>query len=211
MDTPLILLSGTPASGKDTITERLVNEYADTYVHFKKHRASSPKQIKETYYNVNKDTFKNMIKRNEFIQHHGRYNRYYGISKAVLEDYVSKGLIPIIHTGKLDNLITIDTKVKHPTVKILLWTRVETIEKRLSLRHKNNPEEITRRLRAANEEMKELKMKGRLDLFDLIIENNDIHQTVALIHNYMEKISDTTILKSEKEKYKRYLANLNSI
>lgn len=211
MDRPLILLSGTPASGKDTITERLVEEYAGTYVHFKKHRAASPKQIKATYYNVSKSTFENMIRQGEFIQYHERYNRYYGISKRVLDDHLSRGLKPIIHTGKLANLMTIDKNVNHSTVKILLWTTKDIIKERLTLRHKNDPEEISRRLAAADEEMKELKMNGNLDKFNLIIENINMHYTVTLIHNYMNNKIHTRTIQNEKDKYKRYLANLNSI
>lgn len=211
MDRPVILLSGTPASGKDTITEQLINDYAGTYVHFKKHRASSPKQIKKTYYNVSKNMFESMMKQNEFIQYHERYNRYYGISRQVLEDYINQDLMPIIHTGKLENLITIDTNVNYSTVKILLWTTKEIIKERLMLRHKNDSEEINKRLRAAKEEMKELKIDGNLDLFDLIIENNDMHYTVKLIHHYITKGGCTTTISNEKDKYKRYIANLNSI
>lgn len=211
MDTPVILLSGTPASGKDTITEQLINEYTGTYVHFKKHRASSPKQIKETYYNVNKSTFESMIKQGEFIQYHERYNRYYGISRKVLEDYIIQGLKPIIHTGKLENIMTINTNVNHSTVKILLWTTKDIIKERLMFRHKNDSDEISKRLEAAKEEMKELKINGNLDIFDLIIENKDMHYTVKLIHDYITEGGRTTTINNEKDKYKRYLANLNSI
>lgn len=211
MVTPIILISGTPASGKDTITEQLINEYPGTYVHFKKHRASSPKQIKETYYNVNISKFKNMIKQDEFVQYHERYNRYYGISKNVLADYINQGLKPIIHTGKLENVTTIDTNVNYSTIKILLWTTIDIVKERLMFRHKNNPDEINKRLEAAKEEMKELKINGNLDIFDLIIENNDLYYTAKLIHDYITEGARTTTINNEKNKYKRYLENINSI
>ena len=103
MDKKVVILSGMPASGKDTISE-MIYEMDKRFVPFKKHRSVGKfDKIKDTYYNISHDEFEVKITNGDFIQYHQRYGRYYGISEEVLLSYLEKDEIPIIHIGRIEN------------------------------------------------------------------------------------------------------------
>lgn len=90
---PIILISGTPASGKDTIT-RLLTSLNPKLRHFKKHRASDQAKEDGTYIHVTADEFAEIEADGGFLQHHYRYGRGYGVSKAELARHWTKGETP---------------------------------------------------------------------------------------------------------------------
>src|SRR5690554_6112528 len=103
-DNRILLVSGTPASGKDTVTKKLV-ELEPRFCHFKKHRSSDQPKNDGTYIHVSQDKFSSLLEQGEFLQHHYRYGRGYAVAKGELRKHWDKGEIPIIHVGKYENLL----------------------------------------------------------------------------------------------------------
>lgn len=201
----VILLSGAPATGKDTITTKLVKMYPQQYIHFMKHRGCDETRSNNQYINVSKQQFKEMIEKNDFLQYHLRYNRYYGISHKMLQNNLALGLTPIIHTGKLENMKEIEREKQYQTTKFLLWVTEEIATARLYERHRSNKEEINERLLAYQEEMVELRQSSKEEIFDVIIENNNIDQSVMMIHQYMNGQLDNAVIEKEKGNFYSYL------
>lgn len=66
MDKKIIVFSGMPASGKDTVTDKLC-ELNSLYVPLKKYRSVGPEdKIKNTYFNITKEEFEEKIKIGQF-------------------------------------------------------------------------------------------------------------------------------------------------
>jgi guanylate kinase len=176
----VLLMCGPPASGKDTITKLMVN-FCPLFVHFKKHRglmefhfARKPSM----YYDLPVHQFMKMATNTEFVQYHQRYDRYYGISKAELDYHLSHGRIPIIHTGRIDNLIALETKLHVHTKSILIWAPLKILKARLHERHHDSRKEVKMRLKAAVEEFSDLRREN-LDRFDVICHTNYPPEKVA--------------------------------
>lgn len=154
----LVILSGTPGSGKNTITESLTK--ADENMMLLKKYKMSPHEVKITetteYYMTPRDIFLKMVKQEDFAQCHYRYDRGYGVTKEQLKQIWKLGKIPIIHNGKQENLSAF---FKIPNVKILsvllLASRSDTIS-RISTRSQVSDDEINRRIAAYDEEREEL-------------------------------------------------------
>ena len=174
MEIDIILLSGTPASGKDTITTEL-NKIDNRFVHFKKHKIASGGKLDDTYYLISKDEFDNMAESNQFVQYHYRYDRGYGVSVNELNRLKKLNKIPIIHVGKYENIIKFKEFGIKKILSILIYADRGTTKKRLELRHSENYSEIEKRLTAYDEEIKQLcdgfNDNKVLD-FDLVFKND---------------------------------------
>lgn len=184
---PILLLSGTPASGKDTVTSALIG-LNSRFIHFKKHRGSEKPKDDNTYIHVDNEEFKSLIDQGAFIQHHGRYGRHYGVSLSRLESHWSAGEIPIVHVGKYENIAPFkDADIEVRSI-LLLVDKTET-ESRLKVRHLGDDQEIQKRLAAYQEERDELAERIRSGVkldFDLILDNsgNDPKQVAHQIEMF---------------------------
>ena len=170
---PLLLLSGTPASGKDTITSLLV-ELDSRFCHFKKHRSSNEPKTDGTYNHVTPDEFSSMVAQGAFLQHHYRYDRGYGVARSELDQHWVKGEIPIIHVGKYENISPLRAQDVTATSVLLMVSFLET-QHRLQQRHAGDIEEVERRIAAYQEEREELAdlvRSGNALEFDLIVDNS---------------------------------------
>ena len=172
----IILLSGTPASGKDSVSNDLV-EKNKKFTHFRKHKINVGGKLDDSYILVDKPNFDTMAENNEFIQYHYRYDRGYAVSKEELENNFEKGLIPIIHVGKYENIFPFYNLENVNIISVLLLTSAKESEKRLYERHSNNEEEVKARMKAYQEErneLSELMQSGKSLKFNFIIENTSL-------------------------------------
>lgn len=162
---PVLLLSGTPASGKDTITNHLVSGVIDScgwaFSQFKKDKlvhdvVSAAHDDRNACYNlVDSNAFSQKVRSGDYIQYHTRYSNGYGVSKAQLEALWKQHLIPIIHNGKQENLLPFwqaDFSCFHA---LLLCAESETWS-RLRSRQPDQAAEWEKRLSAYWEERAEL-------------------------------------------------------
>jgi guanylate kinase len=171
----LILLSGTPASGKDTLTKELCT-IDKRFVHFKKHKIASGGKLDDTYYLVTKKEFDQMVENGEFLQYHYRYERGYGVSYKELFFLKEQGKIPIIHVGKYENIAPFKQNTTFSFLSILIYTNKDITYERLKQRHLKNEKEIEKRLKAYDEEIDILCNFNKKPLYKLsfdIIHNNN--------------------------------------
>ncbi len=185
----IILLSGTPASGKDTITSELI-KINSRYVHFKKHKIAAGGKLDETYYLIEKNEFDSMVVNDDFIQYHYRYDRGYGVSKKELKLIFGEGKNPIIHVGKYENISPFIDYDNVSLISVLLLVSKEETSRRLQIRHSNNDVECLTRMHAYEEERDELAnlIRGGAKLnFDLIINNtkNSAQESALKINHFI--------------------------
>jgi len=205
MANKMIVFSGAPATGKDTVTDQICAEISDA-VPFVKFRGVDPIENKPTYFNISKREFELKIQKGDFIQYHERYGRYYGIAKDTLTQYFNKSKIPIIHAGRLDNFRLINSFNPENTISILLWCELPEIEKRLEIRHPGDNHEINARYKAAKEEYKEwLQNVDYMTDLDLIIKNTDLTKTTQLITQMIKGLPIEYEHKYELESFSNYL------
>lgn len=187
MDKKIIIFSGMPASGKDTVTDDLC-KVDSSFIHFKKHKSvSKDDKIKDTYYNISANEFEKMIKNDEFLQYHGRYGRYYGIAKSVLDSYLRNNKIPIIHIGRIENFYhfinnipTFEKKCGYSAdiIHIQLWETMPVLETRIKKRDRT-PDEIKKRMDAMKQEFEDniIMMEKSEHPFDFVVRNDDLTNT----------------------------------
>ncbi|MEO1044889.1 MAG: hypothetical protein AAFX04_05560 [Pseudomonadota bacterium] len=162
----VILLSGPPTSGKDTLTQCL-HDLDPCYVMANKFKDSTSGSSNHII--ISPAEFDLMIEQEELLQWHSRYGRRYGLSRKTINTALDNRQWPIVHTGKLENLLNIKGKV-HNSLSILLACTPQTIHQRLAERHAGDLEEQATRFEAAREELQETA--HNLSYFDIIFDNN---------------------------------------
>lgn len=185
----IVLLSGTPASGKDTITG-LLAKFDPKYRHFKKHRSSDQPKADGTYIHVDDAEFSRLAAQGEFAQHHYRYGRGYGVARSQLEHHWTQGETPVIHVGKYQNIAPLLALGASVTSVLLLVSQDETLQ-RLQQRHPDDPAEVERRMEAYRQEraeLAELIASGAPLAFDLMVDNssNDPEGVSRAIAQFVE-------------------------
>lgn len=204
----IIVLSGAPASGKDTITKEL-HKLDPRYVLLKKYRSiNSNERIKNCYYNITEKEFLVKINNNDFLEYHKRYNRYYGVAKVTLQSILYKNSVPIIHIGRIENYYNLcksisnfkkDNNCKIRIIHILLWETVTILMNRINNRDRTK-EEINKRLIALCQEYFDLfeLLSNNVNPFTLVIKNSSINVTCNSIVN-LEKFN-----KIENDSYNEF-------
>ncbi|MHB8226697.1 nucleoside/nucleotide kinase family protein [Acidithiobacillus sp.] len=157
----ILVLSGTPASGKDTITALMEQCSSGRYRFFKKHKGVpdvhgamyDPRNA--AYHLTDQETFSRMAQEQRFLQHHERYGCGYGVSIDELEAHWACGQIPIIHNGRQENLPGL-ARGEHTLFSVLLLSgRLATRERILS-RNGGDLVDVDNRIRAFHEERHEI-------------------------------------------------------
>ena len=191
MDKTVIIFSGMPASGKDTITEKLT-QTDKQFVYLKKYRSVGKNdKLKNTYYNVSEQEFLDKIKSGDFLQYHKRYGRFYGIDKLTCRQMFEQNIIPVIHIGRIENYYTFCENIPDfekqynytiRPVHIQLWETKEVLAERITGRDKTH-EEIEKRLQAMNQEFEDAKklMFENSRPFTAVVKNSNADETCRKI------------------------------
>lgn len=169
----LIVISGPSGSGKTTICNRLLKllpnlEYSISYT------TRAPRKGErdgKDYFFISKEEFQRRIKEGSFLEYAKVFDNFYGTGK----DFVLEKL----RQGK-DVLLCIDvqgaSQIKRNFPKAILIflmpPSLKVLEERLKKRATDHPEEISKRLAKAKEEMKEAFN------YEYIVINNKIQETL---------------------------------
>lgn len=214
MDRQIIVFSGMPASGKDTVTIQLCDSHRE-FTAFKKFRAIEPGQKKkDTYYNVSVSEFEEKIRNGDFLQYHGRYGRYYGIAEKTLLEYFDQNLIPIIHIGRIENYYVLCDGISQFEKKygvtinlhhVLLWETQEVLIRRIIERDKLE-DEIANRIAAMKQEFEDnvVMMKNGEKPFSIVIKNENAVATSEMIY----LLTQNGVHRDGYEEFWRYLEQL---
>ncbi len=179
----IILLSGTPASGKDTVTEKLhqINTSAEL---FKKHKFGVGGKKDNTYIHVSEEAFDQLAHSDGFIQYHQRYGRGYGVSQEELERLFESNIIPVIHVGMPENLAPLLQSSLYKVINVLLTASRESTQYRLTQRHYNDITEQAVRLKVYDEEIQsrsDLANQGYEIAFDITIDTDEYSAIEAAV------------------------------
>lgn len=179
-----VILSGVSGAGKDTVMREILKrmdnvEFIASYTSREQRDRDIPGQ---TYNFVSREEFEQMIKNDEFYEYDVHHENYYGTSKKLLNEKISKGKIIIkdIDVNGTENLVKI---LKNDIKIITIFLRVPkaVLRKRIEQREEGiTPEEID--LRLSRFEYEESKIPN----YDYVIKNNNLEKTVNIIMSIIE-------------------------
>ncbi len=165
----MIILSSPSGVGKTTLSKKIQQKYQSFKISVS-HTTRAPRSNEidgVDYYFVSKDKFKELIKNNEFYEHAKIFENYYGTLKKTVDQTILNN----------DILFDIDwqgtkqlSKFKNLNlIKIYLITDSKNeLKKRLVSRNQNSSEEINKRFKSFDEDIKHWKD------YDYIIINKNL-------------------------------------
>jgi guanylate kinase len=164
----LIVISGTPGAGKDSVV-RCLKECAHPF-HFVVTATDRPPRPDEVhgrdYFFVTTDEFENMIASDELLEHALVYGQHKGVPKQQVREALVSGKDVVMRID-VQGAATIRELVPDAVLIFLTAPSEEELEQRLRERGSDSPDQIKRRIATAREEME------RMPEFDYVVVNRD--------------------------------------
>lgn len=186
----LIVLSGPSGAGKDATLSRMKKsgyplEFITT-VTTRPPRAGEKKQV--DYHFVSVEDFQKMLKAGELVEWANVYGNWYGVPKEPLKQALAKGQDTIVKVD-IQGAATIKKIIPQAVFIFLAPPSMGELKRRLTQRRTEPPFDLSRRLKTAEEEMKQLP------LFDYVVVNrqDEVERVVSEIE---------AIITAEKQRLK---------
>ena len=191
----MVILSSPSGVGKTTITKKIQQKYPNFKISVS-HTTRIPRSNEVDgvdYHFVSKENFKKLIDQNQFYEYAKIFENYYGtLRKTVDEDIISNDLIFDIdwqgtkQLSKFNNL---------KLIKIyLIPDSKEELKKRLIKRDQNTKEEVDKRYKSFNEDVK------HWNDYDYIIINKNLDICFKQIENIILLHKNKIINPSHKSR-----------
>jgi len=162
----LIVLSGLSGSGKDAVLNRL--RKSPHPLDFIITATTRPRRNYEKdgvdYHFISEDRFQAMIQHNELLEWAHVYGNYYGVPGEPVRQALEKGRDVVIKVD-VQGVANIKKIVPQAVFIFLTPSSIEELVLRLKKRRTESPADLELRVRAAEEELKEIPM------FDYIVFN----------------------------------------
>lgn len=164
----LIVISGTPGAGKDSLIQRLKARDCPFYfVVTATDRPPRPGEVHGVhYFFVSTEEFNRMIEQDELLEHAVVYGQHKGIPRAHVRDALTSGKDVIMRID-VQGAATVRRLVPQAILIFLAAPSEEELEQRLRMRGGDSPEQIQERMAIARQEME------RLPEFDYVVVNRD--------------------------------------
>lgn len=171
----LVVLSGPSGVGKDAVLSRL--KQTETRMRFITTMTTRKRRPKETdgvdYIFVSKDTFEELLKKNEMLESAQVYGNWYGVPKQLVRDALKEGKDVIVKVD-VQGAATYKKIIPEAVYIFLMPPSLEELENRLRQRYTEKPHELDIRLRTAESEIKQASK------FDYVVVNHKDNLNTAI-------------------------------
>ncbi len=174
----LIVLCGPSGVGKSTMARGLQEHYGVKYVVSATTRPKLPGDDNgKTYEHISKPEFFRRLDDDKFLEYAQVHGNYYGTPKHPALDELAAGKDVLL---EIDVQGALQVRYQHPEALLIFILPPDepTLLKRLEDRERDEPEEITKRFRAAR---REIHMAKGSRAFDYMIINDELDRAVAEI------------------------------
>ena len=176
----IIIVSAPSGAGKTSICDALIKNDKNI-VYSVSTTTRSPRKGEKNgreYFFVNDRSFKDMIKKNMFVEWASVHDHFYGTSKKVLEQTINKGK-DILLDIDVQGAVKIKKQYKDTLMIFITTPTLKVLKERLIKRNKDSLEVIKTRLENAKKELTYLPRYDYLILNDKL--DKSIEQAKSII------------------------------
>jgi len=150
----LFVISGPSGVGKDTVIERLREEFTD--IHFAVTATTRPRRPGEIdgihYYFLTKETFDLRLANDEFLEHAVVYDHHYGVPKTPVRHALNRGQDVIVKVD-VQGAASIRKLAPNGIFIFLAPDSMSELLRRLKARKSDDPDVLMDRFQAASHEL----------------------------------------------------------
>ena len=199
----LIVISAPSGTGKTSLIEALIKDADDLKlifsISFTTRKKRSNEKHGESYFFINREEFKDMMKKNDFLESAEVFGDLYGTSRSWVEEKLKNNWNIIL---ELDFQGALQIKKIYPKAKtiFIIPPTYEELRQRLYKRDLDDESTITKRLREAKKEI----IQGQK--FDHLVVNDEFEATLKDLKKII--YTNKGISQERKNKLKPYLDSL---
>jgi len=176
---PLVYIISAPSgSGKSTLVSKLMKLVPDLdfSVSYTTRPLRGSEQNGKQYYFISRDEFKQMIDREEFLEHANVFGNYYGTARRFLDEAAQKGHDLLLDID-VQGAEQIKRKLPDAISTFVLPPDRQTLERRLRARGEDSEQVIQRRLVTASREIE------NYDKYDYILVNDRLDESIKSLQD----------------------------
>lgn len=169
----LFIVSAPSGAGKTTLCRRLLEDLPDMQLSVSyTTRAPRKGEVNNRDYTfINENTFCRMIEDGDFIEWAKVHGNYYGTSRKRLEDMMRGGIDAVLDID-VQGARQMRRNYSKGVYIFILPPSMDILLERLNIRMSNSPEDISRRMNTARDEIREYKT------YDYVILNDAINKAL---------------------------------
>ncbi len=177
----LIIITGPSGVGKGTVVKEILSKDKNIWLSISATTREPREGEKdgENYYFLNQEKFKEMIKKNLFLEWAQFAGNYYGTPLSSVNEKIKKGFTVLLEI-EVEGAKQIKEKFPDSLSIFLLPPDKSELERRIRNRGTENEEAIKKRLLRANYEI------SKSDQFDFALTNYKVDETAKRIINFIE-------------------------
>ncbi|GAP91035.2 putative guanylate kinase [Rosellinia necatrix] len=179
-----LVISGPSGVGKGTLIRRLFDSHPDTFTLSVSHTTRGPRPGEAhgvDYFYVQVDEFEALIAADGFVEHAQFGGRYYGTSKATIEEQTAKGKVVVLDI-EMEGVKQIKTSSIDARFIFVKPPHFEALEQRLRGRGTEDENSMAKRL---NQAKKELEYADTPGVHDKIIVNDNLDAAYKELEGYI--------------------------
>lgn len=183
----LIVVSGFAGSGKGTLMKRLVEDYEGYALSVSMTtRAPRPGEVHgREYFFVSKEEFEQKIETGGLIEYASYVENYYGTPRDYVEEQMAAGRDVVLEI-EIQGALKVKKRFPDAVLIFVLPPSVEELYRRLKNRGTETEDVIRKRMNRAREEA------GVIGEYDYIVINDEIDESVRMLHDLIEAAHQTT-------------------
>ncbi len=164
----LIIISGTPGAGKDSLIQRMKERGCPFhFVVTATDRPPRPGEVHgQDYFFLTTEEFQQMEREGELLEHAIVYGQYKGVPKQQVREALDSGKDVVMRVD-VQGAATIRRLVPEAVLIFLTAPTLEELAQRLYRRGQDSPEQLQTRLETARTEM------ARMEEFDYVVINRN--------------------------------------
>ena len=174
--TTVFIVSAPSGSGKSTLVARLLSRFPDiTFsVSYTSRTARGHEQDGKDYHFVSRQEFECMKDRDEFLEWACVFDNYYGTHRGVLESARAQGQDLVLDID-VQGARQLKRQIPEAVTVFILPPSRQVLEQRLRARGEDSDQVIERRLRDAEQEIR------NYEAYDYVLINRDLAQSDAIL------------------------------
>jgi guanylate kinase len=171
----MLLISGPSGTGKSTICRRLLEDPRVVFSISATTRDPRPGEVDgEHYHFMSREEFRTKVDAGAFLEYAEVYGNLYGTLRAPMEEAIAKGLVYLLEID-VQGALQLKALGVDGIYVFIAPPDDETLRRRLSDRGTETPEVLERRLKKAEDEMRE-RVK-----YDHVVVNDDLERAIEKV------------------------------